>query len=100
MRAPRGPRASSGTRGVLLSKLLDQSEDLDEFVWLRDEAVRAHLHGERLIALLRPRRQDDDRDLLEAVVELQQAADLVAVQLGKHEVEQDEIRLGLPRHLE
>src|SRR5262245_45220007 len=81
------PRSGRDRRGP--EERFDVAEDLGELVGLRDEEVRAHLLRQRLIPLLRARREDDDRDLAEPLVEFQEAADLVAVELRQHEVEED-----------
>jgi hypothetical protein len=62
---------------------------------LGDVVVGAHLEAEDLVALLGAPGHHDDRDAARLGVLLQPAADFPAVEVGHHDVQQDEVGPGL-----
>jgi hypothetical protein len=74
----------------------DARDQLARREGLGDVVVGAQLEAEHLVALLDTARHHDHGDRRRVGVLLEPAADLPAVELGHHDVEQDDVRPGLP----
>src|SRR5439155_4072148 len=69
--AARGQAGNSPTlraRGHGFQERLDVAQHFGEVVRLGDESIRAHLHREQLVPLLRPGGEDDDGNVLVSFV--------------------------------
>src|SRR6266536_1595853 len=86
---PRLPRAEA----LLGQDVGDQVEERDRIEWLGHVRSHAELHPPLDIRLLRPSGQQHDRHVAGIDTRLEPPADLPAVHLGHHDVQQDQVRM-------